>query len=113
MNWNAVAELVRAGMGEAAFAVGSQFAVQHSEYGTLLFDVVAHDVHKNPNDPNAHTMTLLMHNVIYGRQIDASELLWANTGDSARAAGSYNFTLYKGSNSGQTYEDGTYQFIPP
>ena len=110
MNWNAVAELVRAGMGEAAFAVGSQFAVQHSVFGTLLFDVAAHNHHKKPGDPDTPTMTLLMHHCIYGRQIDASELLWANTGDSALAAGAYNFTLYKGSNGGQTYEDGTYQF---
>lgn len=110
MNWAAVAELVRAGMGEAAFPVGSQFAVQHSEYGTLLFDVVGHNHHKKPGDPDAPTMTLLMHHCIYGCQIDASELLWANTGDSALAAGTYNFTLYKGSNGGQTYEDGTYQF---
>lgn len=110
MNWNAVAELVRAGMGEAAFTVGSQLAVQHSEYGTLLFDVAAHNHHKKPGDPDAPTMTLLMHHCIYNRRIDANELLWANTGDSALAAGTYNFTLYKGSNGGQTYEDGTYQF---
>lgn len=110
MNWTAVAELVREGMGEAAFPVGSQFAVQHSEYGTLLFDVVGHNHHKKPGDPDAPTMTLLMHHCIYDRQIDAGELLWANTGDSALAAGAYNFTLYKGSNGGNTYEDGTYQF---
>lgn len=110
MNWNAVAELVRAGMGEAAFTVGSQLAVQHSEYGTLLFDVAAHNHHKKPGDPNAPTMTLLMHYCIYDRKIDAIELLWVNTGDSALAAGTYNFTLYKGSNGGRTHEDGTYQF---
>lgn len=110
MNWNAVAELVRAGMGEAAFTVGSQLAVQHSEYGTLLFDVAAHNHHKKPGDPDAPTMTLLMHHCIYGRQIDASELLWANTAASALAADTYNFTLYKGSYNGKTYEDGTYMF---
>ena len=109
-NWNAIAELVRAGMGEAAFTVGSQLAVQHSVFGTLLFDVAAHNHHKKPGDPDAPTMTLLMHHCIYSRQINASELLWANTGDSALAAGTYNFTLYKGSYDGQTYEDGTYQF---
>ena len=115
--WNidsfaAVREIVKGGNGKRYFPVGTQFTVPHTEYGggSLLFDVVAHDVHKNPNDLTAHTMTLLMHHCIYGRQIDASELLWANTGDSALAAGAYNFTLYKGSNGGQTYEDGTYQF---
>ena len=109
-NWNAVVEVVRAGMGENSLPVGSQLSVQHSEYGMLLFDVVAHNHHKKPGDPDAPTMTLLMHHCIYGRKIDESELLWANTGDSALAPGAYNFTLYKGSNGGQTYEDGTYQF---
>nr|DAH66794.1 MAG TPA: hypothetical protein [Caudoviricetes sp.] len=110
MNWNAVAELVRAGMGEAAFTVGSQLAVQHSEYGTLLFDVAAHNHHKKPGDPDAPTMTLLMHHCIYNRQIGAGELLWANTENSALPADTYNFTLYKGGNGGKTDEDGTYQF---
>lgn len=115
--WNidsfaAVQEIVKGGGGKRYFPVGTQFSVPHTAYGggSLLFDVVAHDVHKNPNDLTAHTMTLLMHHCIYDRQIDASELLWANTGDSALAAGTYNFTLYKSSNGGQTYEDGTYQF---
>lgn len=115
--WNinsfaAVREIVKGGGGKRYFPVGTQFTVPHTAYGggSLLFDVVAHDVHKNPNDPTAHTMTLLMHHCIYGHQIDANELLWANTGDSALAAGAYNFTLYKGSNGGQAYEDGTYQF---
>ena len=76
----------------------------------LLLDVVAHNHHKKPGDPDAPTMTLLMHYCIYDLQIDASELLWVNTGDSALAAGAYNFTLYKGSHGGQTFEDGTYQF---
>ena len=115
--WNinsfaAVREIVKGGGGKRYFPVGTQLSVPHTAYGggSLLFDVVAHDVHKNPNDLSAHTMTLLMHDVIYGRQADAIELLWANNSDSALAAGTYNFTLYKGSNGGQTYEDGTYQF---
>lgn len=110
MNWTAVAELVRAGMGEAAFPVGSQLAVEHSEYGTLLFDVVGHNHHKKPGDPDAPTMTLLMHNVIPDRQFCNWQKLWTNTGDSALAAEMHNFTLYKGDYTGNTGEDGTYQF---
>lgn len=106
----AIAQIVRSRLGPRAFPVGSRLAVAHSEYGSIAIDVAAHNHHKKPGDPDAPTMTLLMHHCIYGRQIDASELLWANTGDSALAAGAYNFTLYKGSNGGQTYEDGTYQF---
>lgn len=107
MNWAAVAELVRAGMGEAAFPVGSQLAVEHSEYGTLLFDVVGHNHHKKPGDPDAPTMTLLMHNVIYNRQFDAAELLWGNNSGSALPAKKYCFTL---NNTEETGENGPYNF---
>lgn len=109
-SWAMVQQLVQQGLGPVAFSVGTRSKVHHTEYGDILFDVAAHNHHKKPGDPDAPTMTLLMHHCIYGRQIDASELLWVNTGDSALAAGTYNFTLYKGSNGGQTYEDGTYQF---
>lgn len=108
--WGAIRYAVQDGDGPTKYPVGSQLSVHHDEYGTIVFDVVAHDLHKKPDDPTAHTMTLMMHHCIYGRQFDANELLWANTGDSALAAGAYNFTLYKGGNGGQTGEDGTYQF---
>ena len=111
-DFQTVQELVRGGGGPRYFPVGTQFAVPHSAYGggTIVFDVVDHDGYKNPNDTDAHTMTLLMHDCIYGRMVDAPEMLWANTGESAIPTGTYSFTLYKGSNGGQTYEDGTYQF---
>lgn len=109
-SWAMVQQLVQQGLGPVAFPVGTRFKTHHTEYGDIIWDVAAHNHHKKPGDPDAPTMTLLMHYCIYGHQIDASELLWANTGDSALAAGTYNFTLYKGSNGGQTYEDGTYQF---
>lgn len=109
-NWNSIVQIVRSGLGPRAFPVGSRLSVTHSEYGSIALDVAAHNHHKKPGDPDAPTMTLLMHHCIYGRQIDAKELLWANTGISALAAGTYNFTLYKGGNGGQTGEDGTYQF---
>lgn len=109
-SWAMVQQLVQQGLGPVAFPVGTRFKTHHTEYGDIIWDVAAHNHHKKPGDPDAPTMTLLMHHCIYGRQIDANELLWANTGDSALAAGTYNFTLYKGSNGGQTYEDGTYQF---
>lgn len=109
-SWAMVQQLVQQGLGPVAFSVGTRLKTHHTEYGDILFDVAAHNHHKKPGDPDAPTMTLLMHHCIYGRQIDASELLWTNTGDSALAAGTYNFTLYKGGNGGKTYEDGTYQF---
>lgn len=109
-SWTMVQQLVQQGLGPVAFPVGTRFKTHHTEYGDIIWDVAAHNHHKKPGDPDAPTMTLLMHHCIYGREIGASELLWVNTGDNALAAGTYNFTLYKGSNGGQTYEDGTYQF---
>lgn len=110
-DWKAVQKIVQAGAAERYFPLGTQFNVPHTEYGNIIFDVVGHDHHKKVDDPDAHTMTLLMHDVIYDKQFDAQELLWANTTDSAIPAGAYTFTLYKGGNGGRTEEDGTYQFV--
>lgn len=109
-DWGIVQHLVNQGLGPWMFPIGSQLFCNHQTYGKIAWDVVAHDQHKNPNDASAHTMTLLMHDCIYMRMFDASELLWANTTESVLPAGTYNFTLYKGGNGGRTEEDGTYQF---
>ncbi len=74
-----MARLVRAGLGEIAYPVGSQVTVTHSVYGDLVFDVAAHNFHKKTGDENAPTMTLLMHDTIPDISFDAAELLWANT----------------------------------
>lgn len=109
-NWNSIVQIVRNGLGTQAFPVGSRLSVTHSKYGTIVLDVAGHNIHKNPNNSIAPTMTLLMHNCLYGYQFCEREILWANTGSSALAVGTYNFTLYKGGNNGNTGEDGTYQF---
>lgn len=109
-DWKSVQKIVQVGAAEQYFPLGTQFNVSHTEYGNIIFDVVGHDHHKKVDDPNAHTMTLLMHDVIYNMRFDARELLWANTEDGALPAGTYTFTLYKGGNSGRMEEDGTYQF---
>ncbi len=109
-DWKSVQKIVQAGAAERYFPLGTQFNVSHTEYRNIVFDVVGHDHHKKVDDPNAHTMTLLMHDVIYNKQFDAQELLWANTTGAELPVGTYNFTLYKGGNGGRTEEDGTYQF---
>ena len=100
--WNinsfaAVREIVKGGGGKRYFPVGTQFTVPHTAYGGgLLFDVVAHDVHKNPNDLSAPTMTLLMHHCIYGRQFDGFEAAYVVTADNYEGglpAGTYHFLL--------------------
>lgn len=108
-----MARLVRAGLGETAYPVGSQVTVTHSVYGDLVFDVAAHNFHKKTGDENAPTMTLLMHDTIPDISFDAAELLWANTTGWGQnlPAGTYHFTLYKSTyDNGGTQEDGTYQF---
>lgn len=113
-DFQTVQELVRGGGGKRYFPVGTQFAVPHSAYGggTIIFDVVAHDVYRNPNDPDAHTMTLLMHDVIYGRMVDNTEAMYAVNADvfpDGMPAGTYNFALLAGYD--ETYGGGkTYQF---
>jgi len=86
-----MARLVRAGLGETAYPVGSQVTVTHSVYGDLVFDVAAHNFHKKTGDENAPTMTLLMHDTIPDISFDAAELLWANTTGKALPAGTYHF----------------------
>ena len=81
-------------MAKNAYPIGTQFTVSHTKYGNLLFDVIAHNHHKNPNDENAPTMTLLMHNIIYTRPFDAAEAVYCVTEENypdGLPAGTYHF----------------------
>lgn len=105
-SWDAVQQLVRQGLGPKAFPVGSRLQATHSLHGTVALDVVAHNHHKKPGNPDAPTMTLLMRDCIYGRAIDGTEALYyCETG---LAAGVYNFTLLAGYDldygGGKTYQ---------
>ena len=113
-DFQTVQELVRGGGGPRYFPIGTQLSVPHSAYGggNIIFDVVGHDGYKNPADLSAHTMTLLMHDCIYGRQVDNTEALYAVNADvfpNGLPAGTYNFTLLDGYD--ESYGGGaTYQF---
>lgn len=96
-SWASIKKVVAAGMAPNAYPIGTQFSVSHTKYGTLLFDVIAHNHHKNPNDDAAPTMTLLMHNVIYSRPFDGAEAVYCVT------AANYPEGL----------PAGTYHFLPP
>lgn len=98
-SWANVRRIVANGMAASAYPIGTQFAVTHTKYGSLLFDVIAHDHHKNPADANAHTMTLLMHNVIYSRPFDGVEAAYLVTEDKfpdGMPAGTYHFLIPSG-----------------
>ena len=108
--WKAVQKIVQAGAGEKFFPVGTQLQVTSQSYGTLLFDVVAHNFEKNPNDATAPTMTLMMHDCFFNRAPDSTEYFWWNNTGAELAAGTYHFTVYKAGHFEQTTYDGTYQF---
>lgn len=110
LTWQGVRDVVRQGLGPKAFPVGSVLRTTHTTYGDILWRVMAHnhDIHKA--DPTRPTMRLEMISCIYNMQVDAPELLWANTGASELPAGTYNFALLKADYAGDIREDGTYQF---
>lgn len=92
--WASVQQIVRQGLGPAAFPVGTQLVAQHDSLGALIWDVVGHDVYVNPKTGEGHSMALMLHDCIYGRAIDATEAFYYC--ESQLAAGTYNFTLLSG-----------------
>lgn len=103
--WEGIQKAVRSGIAKDILPVGTQLAVNHSVYGTRLFDVVAHDYLKSIHDENAHTMTIQQHDLLPGTQFDASEAFYY--AEAELPAGTYNFTLVTAHNS---WAEGTYQF---
>lgn len=104
-SWAGIQKAVRSGIAKDILPVGTQLAVNHSVYGTRLFDVVAHDYLKSVHDENAHTMTIQQHDLLPGTQFDAPEAFYYV--ETQLAAGTYNVILasaYGG------WAAGTYQF---
>lgn len=104
-SWKQIQTAIANGYGPKYFPVGTQLAVNHSVYGTRLFDVVAHDYLKSVHDENAHTMTIQQHDLLPGTQFDASEAFYY--AEAELPAGTYNFTLATAYSS---WAEGTYQF---
>lgn len=101
--WSGVQKAVRTGIAPELFPIGSSFVVEHTTYGQLQFDVVAHDHFKGAYDDGAHTMTLMCHSIVNRLQFDEAEAFYYTSTE--LAAGTYNFTV-------PTYMQwsGTYQF---
>lgn len=104
-SWKQIQTAIANGYGPKYFPVGSQLAVNHSVYGTRLFDVVAHDYLKSVHDENAHTMTIQQHDLLPTIQFDGSEAFYY--AEAELPAGTYNFTLATAYSS---WAAGTYQF---
>ena len=103
--WAGIQKAVRVGVAPDLIPVGTQLKVTHSVYGDMLFDVVAHNHFKSAHDKNAHTMTLMSHDIIAAVQFDAREAFYY--ADDELPAGTYNFTLSKSESS---WGAGTYMF---
>ena len=103
--WSGVQKAVRTGIAPELFPIGSSFVVEHTTYGQLQFDVVAHDHFKNAYDSDSHTMTLMCHTSLPRIQFDRPEAFYQHTDTAEGAAGTYNFTI-------PSYNQwsGTYQF---
>ena len=106
-SWENVRQLVRQGISDKAFPIGSQLKFKHDHYGDIVCDVVAHNYNKNPLDASAPSMTLLFSNCVDNVMFDNIEALYYC--EDALAAGTYHFTLL--AEYDPTYGGGkTYQF---
>lgn len=88
-DWATIQTMIQIGYGKKYYPVGTQFAVHHATYGDILFDVIGHD-HDLPAGKD-HSMTLLMHNVIYSTQFDEVEGFYYC--ENGLTAGTYNVTI--------------------
>lgn len=59
-SWREIRRNVKLGRGAALYPVHTVFNVRHKKFGSIPFEVVAHDVDADPNNAGTHTMTLLM-----------------------------------------------------
>jgi hypothetical protein len=87
-DWAGIAGAVRVGLGAAYYPVGTQFEVSHSEYGTLIFEVVAH------NYLASNSMMLQCKTPLPAMQYDAPEAMLRL--ESPLAIGTYYFNVPTG-----------------
>lgn len=93
-SWAEFQSLIRHGLGASAFPVGSTVSITHESYGTILMDVLAHDVDRDPHGRFEHSVTLGMHYALEGTPFDATEALYHAPEE--LAAGTYHFALPSG-----------------
>ena len=71
-SWAGFQSLIRHGLGASAFPVGSTVSITHESYGTILMDVLAHDVDRDPHGRFEHSVTLGMHYALEGTPFKVS-----------------------------------------
>lgn len=90
VSWPDVQELIRHGMGPSDFPVGSQMAMRYGD-GTMLLDVLGHDIDLDPHGRFQHSTTFAVHTLLDNSQFDATEALYYAA--EGLTAGTYHFTL--------------------
>lgn len=103
--WRGIQNAVKAGLAPQLFPIGTQLVVSHSVYGDMLYDVVAHDYFKSVDNENAHTMTLMCHDLLPSMSFNNTDAFYY--AESELPAGTYNFTI---ANEFSSWSRGTYQF---
>ena len=88
-DWDSIHRAVRMGFAPGALPIGTQLVVNHSVYGDITLDVVAHDHYKSADIEGAHTMTLMCHDVITSIRFDEKEAFYY--AEEELPAGTYHF----------------------
>lgn len=105
-SWQAVESIVKSGLGSRIFPIGTQLKTTHSEFGEIVWDVVAHNNNIDPTGASDYSMTLYTHDCIRSIVYDSPEAMYYC--ENGLEAGTYNFTLPDGydveNGGGKTYQ---------
>lgn len=79
-SWREIKRNVKLGRGETLYPIHTIFNVRSKKFGMIPFEVVAHDADEDPDNANAHTITLhclegLTRDKTFGYAFDATEKL--------------------------------------
>ena len=71
--WKGIQNVVRSGIAEEVFPVGTLLSARHSKYGNVWFEVVAHNLYESAASKALNTMTLMCVTALDNVQYDARE----------------------------------------
>jgi hypothetical protein len=99
-DWASIQKAVRAGIAPNVLPVGTQLVVNHSVYGDIKLDVVAHNHYETADVKGGNSMTLMCHDIITSIRFDEREAFYY--AEEELPAGTYHFYLTPdSSNAGQ------------
>lgn len=91
--WSGIQKVVRSGLAEEVFPVGTLLGAQHSKYGQLWFEVVAHNHYKSTASNALNTMTLMCATALGNVQYDAPEAFYVFEEDKRYSGAYVYFTI--------------------